>query len=209
MKEYKNDLKVKIDLGENLRESIPGLVKKVIYKTQYLEIQVQKNSMIQVLQFLKEASKFQCKMLLDIICVDCLNIEEIKLGRFKMIYVLNSIYNNTRIHVSTYVENNGIIETTSNLYESGVWLEREIWDMFGIYFEKHPDLRRILTDYGFVGYPLKKDFPITGYLEVYYDVNDKKIIYKPIELMQEYRNYNFGAVWGDYERKVYLENIIK
>jgi NADH-quinone oxidoreductase subunit C len=126
-----------------------------------------------------------------------------------MIYVLNSIYNNTRIHVSTYVENNGIIETSSNLYESGVWLEREIWDMFGIYFEKHPDLRRILTDYGFVGYPLKKDFPITGYLEVYYDVNDKKIIYKPIELMQEYRNYNFGAVWGDYERKVYLENIIK
>ncbi|KAN0016439.1 hypothetical protein ACTFIU_006406 [Dictyostelium citrinum] len=180
MKDYKNELKVKVDLGENLRGSIPGLIKKVMYKTQYLEIQVEKKNLLPVLRFLKESSKYQCTMLLDIV-----------------------------LHISTYVENNGIIETTSGLFESSVWLEREIWDMFGIYFEKHPDLRRILTDYGFVGYPLKKDFPITGYLEVYYDVADKKIIYKPIELMQEYRNYNFGAVWGDYERKVYLENIIK
>ncbi|KAF2071279.1 hypothetical protein CYY_007402 [Polysphondylium violaceum] len=125
-----------------------------------------------------------------------------------MIYILNSMSNYSRIHISTFIENNGIIESMSNNFESAVWLEREIWDMFGVYFTNHPDLRRILTDYGFSWYPLKKDFPTTGYIEVYYDIYDKKISYKEIELMQEYRNYNFGLSWGSHERKVYLENIV-
>nr|YP_001876533.1 NADH dehydrogenase subunit 9 [Cavenderia fasciculata]ABX45207.1 NADH dehydrogenase subunit 9 [Cavenderia fasciculata] len=206
----KNDgMKRNMQIGLLLSEMCPKVIKKVVYKPNMLNVFVESKDLINILTILQNNTMFQYKMLLDIVVVDCLNIDENKKGRFKLLYVLHSIYNNHRLNIVTYLNNNEIIKTSSLNYSSAVWLEREIWDMYGIYFESHPDLRRILTDYGFSWYPLRKDFPLTGYLEVYYDINDKKIIYKSIELMQEFRNYEFGKSWGDFEQKTYIGQIIQ
>nr|YP_209576.1 NADH dehydrogenase subunit 9 [Heterostelium pallidum]AAU00591.1 NADH dehydrogenase subunit 9 [Heterostelium pallidum] len=205
---YLTNIRHQIYIGTMLLKLVPGLIQKIIYNPENISVIVNSKNLNNILSILKLNTIMQCKMLLDIVCVDCLNIEENKLGRFKLIYVLNSVFNNNRIHVIVYLKNNETIESCSSLFSSAVWLEREIWDMYGVYFANHPDLRRILTDYGFSWYPLKKDFPLTGYIEVYYDINDKKIIYKPIELMQEFRMYEYGISWGDHEKKTFLENIV-
>jgi NADH-quinone oxidoreductase subunit C len=115
--------------------------------------------------------------------------------RFEIIYNLLNIFDNKRIIVKFLVENKQEVESIADLYNAATWYEREVWDMFGIYFANNPDLRRILTDYGFEGHPLRKDFPLTGFKEVHYDEEQQKVIYAPVKLAQEFRNFDFLSPW--------------
>jgi len=115
--------------------------------------------------------------------------------RFEISYELLSIKFNTRIRLKTYVNELTPVDSCVVVFSSGDWLEREIWDMFGICFQNHPDLRRILTDYGFEGFPLRKDFPLSGFTEVRYDITTKRVVCEPLELAQEFRTFNFSNPW--------------
>jgi NADH:ubiquinone oxidoreductase subunit C len=142
-----------------------------------------------LIYFLKVNSMIDASCLSDICVVDNLNLMQ----RFEINYNLLSVKHNFRYYVKTY--SNLQIWSLTSLYESANWLEREVWDMFGIFFINHPDLRRILTDYGFEGFPLRKDFPLTGYIELRYDDEKSTIVYEPLELAQEYRLFNFTSPW--------------
>ena len=145
--------------------------------------------------FLKDHENCLFKMLIDMFAVDYPTKE----NRFELVYCLLSTKYNSRIKVKTYVDEFTPVESIVDLYQSANWLEREVWDMNGIYIEQHPDLRRILTDYGFEGYPLRKDFPMSGYTEVRYDDSQKRVISEPIELSQEFRVFNFNSPWESKE----------
>lgn len=116
-------------------------------------------------------------------------------NRFEIIYNLLNIYDNKRVIVKFSVKDKQEVETIADLFNAAIWYEREVWDMFGIYFTNNPDLRRILTDYGFEGHPLRKDFPLTGFKEVHYDETLKKVVYAPVSLSQEFRNFDFASPW--------------
>lgn len=145
-----------------------------------------------LLLFLNKHSLGQFKVLVDIICYDSPNSKY----RFSIIYNLLSIDYNYRIKVLSKIkESSPIISTVTALFPGSGWLEREVWDFFGVYFINNPDLRRILTDYGFKGYPLRKDFPLTGFIEVVYDDSEKQVVYKKLELAQDFRNFYFKNSW--------------
>ena len=143
--------------------------------------------------FFKKYTLVQCESLVDIICVDFL--KKYLLYRFELIYNFLSFKNNSRFFLKLKLKDLINIESLSNIYKSANWVEREIWDLFGICFFNHPDLRRILTDYGFKGHPLRKDFPLTGFNEVRYSEKEKKVIYEPVKLEQNYRNFDFESPW--------------
>ena len=148
-------------------------------------------ALLPFLTFLKNHTNTQFKMLIDITAVDYPS----RSSRFEVVYQLLSIHYNARIRVKTNVDELTPIESVSSLFPSANWFERETWDMFGICFLNHPDLRRILTDYGFEGHPLRKDFPLTGYLEFKYDDTKKRVIAEPVELAQQFRNFQFRSPW--------------
>ena len=135
--------------------------------------------------------------LINITCIDNLNLSNYhkNMGRFSLIYVLNSINTTSRLLISLTFSANTIIMSLSSIFKSATWLEREIYDLFGVFFFKHNDLRRILTDYGFKGFPLRKDFPLTGYVELRYNEELKSVKYQRLKLMQEYRYFNFESPW--------------
>lgn len=135
--------------------------------------------------------------LINITCIDNLNLSNLKNEnkRFSLVYILNSINTTSRLLISTSFSMNTIIMSISNIFKSALWLEREIYDLFGVYFLKHNDLRRLLTDYGFKGFPLRKDFPLTGYVELRYNEELKSVKYQRLKLMQEYRYFNFESPW--------------
>ena len=141
-----------------------------------------------ILIYLKQ-NKFN--LLTDLSAVDYPDQEQ----RFEMIYNLLNIFDNRRIIVKFFVADKQEVETIADLFSAAIWYEREVWDMFGIYFINNPDLRRILTDYGFEGHPLRKDFPVTGFKEVRYDETQQKVIYEPVKLMQDFRNFDFLSPW--------------
>lgn len=143
----------------------------------------------ELIYFLKENSMIDASCLVDICVIDNLNL----IQRFEINYNLLSVKHNFRYFIKTYT--NLQMWSLTYLYESANWLEREVWDMFGIFFLNHPDLRRILTDYGFEGFPLRKDFPLTGYVELRYDDEKSIIVYEPLELAQEYRLFRFTSPW--------------
>jgi NADH-quinone oxidoreductase subunit C len=143
------------------------------------------------LYFLKYKSEFQFLTLIDLFCVDYPH----KLGRFELNYILLSIFNNFRVSLKVSVPKDCSVPSISSMFPSSVWLEREVWDMFGVYFYDHPDLRRILTDYGFVGFPLRKDFPLTGFLEVGYDDQSDRVVLEPVRFSQGYRYFDFSTPW--------------
>ena len=140
---------------------------------------------------LKNHIGYQYKLLSCISGVDFL----LKKYRFAVVYDLLSLTFNTRMRVKIFVNEITFVTSSVNVFINANWWEREIWDLFGIYFDKHPDLRRILTDYGFEGYPLRKDFPLSGYIEVRYDENKKRIVTEPLELAQEFRTFTFETPW--------------
>ena len=165
-----------------------------------LMIEINENELIEVIQFLKTNDKCKFRQLIDIAGVDYPDNEK----RFKLIYLFLSHENNIRIKLSINFEVNQLINSITKIFPSANWMEREVFDMYGIKFKNHPDLRRILTDYGFKGHPLRKDFPLTGFNEVRYSEKEKKVIYEPVKLEQNYRNFDFESPW---EGTNYLKNI--
>ena len=148
-------------------------------------------NLIENISQLKKHPELKFKQLVDILAVDYPNKEK----RFEVIYLLLSHEKNLRISVKVRVRDDEKIFTLTSIFPSANWLEREVFDMNGIIFQNHPDLRRILTDYGFEGFPLRKDFPLTGYKEVRYDPEKKKVTYEPVKLQQAYRDFDFKSPW--------------
>ena len=156
-----------------------------------LEIQIDKESLLDVVIFLKKNNSTKFRQLIDITAVDYIGSE----NRFKMIYLLLSHEYNLRINIIFSINENEVVNSLTKIFPSANWMEREVFDMYGVSFKDHPDLRRILTDYGFEGHPLRKDFPLTGHSEVRYSEDQKKVISEPVKLEQNYRNFDYESPW--------------
>ena len=156
-----------------------------------LTVSIVLSSLVTFMEFLKTDQHCNFSTLVDITAVDYPNRE----NRFELVYHYLSMYRNQRIRVKMEVNEDHIVPSIVDIFPASNWFEREIFDMFGILFSGHPDLRRILTDYGFKGHPLRKDFPTTGYVELRYDEEKKRVVYEPVELVQEYRQFDFMSPW--------------
>ena len=160
-------------------------------KHDQINICIEDNNLIEVMIFLKTHSSTKFKQLIDITAVDYPERDK----RFKMVYLLLSHEKNSRIKIEFDIKEGEILSSLTSIFPSANWMEREVFDMYGIEFKDHPDLRRILTDYGFKGHPLRKDFHLTGHNEVRYSEEDKKVIYEPVKLEQNYRNFDYESPW--------------
>ena len=156
-----------------------------------LSVEIDVNDLIEVVQFLKSNDKCKFRQLIDIAGVDYPEKDE----RFQLVYLFLSHENNIRIKIFIKFQPTQSINSLTKIFPSANWMEREVFDMYGIKFKNHPDLRRILTDYGFKGHPLRKDFPLTGFNEVRYSEKEKKVVYEPVKLEQNYRNFDFESPW--------------
>ena len=164
-------------------------ISKINHNQIYLNIN--ESNILNVVLFLKTNSETKFKQLIDITAVDYPEKDR----RFKLVYLLLSHENNQRVIIDFYVKENDIISSITSIFPSANWMEREVFDMYGIEFKDHPNLRKILTDYNFKGHPLRKDFPLTGHKEVRYSENEKKVIYEPVKLEQNYRNFDYESPW--------------
>tara|TARA_B100000029_G_scaffold464609_1_gene498679 strand:- start:342 stop:944 length:603 start_codon:yes stop_codon:yes gene_type:complete len=187
------------NLEKIVNSSLSTAIKKSKINFNQLFIEVDVENLISSILFMKTNKKCKFKQLIDITAVDYPENEK----RFRIIYLFLSHENNLRILISTDVEDKTAIPSITKIFPSANWMEREIFDMYGISIKDHPDLRRILTDYGFEGYPLRKDFPLTGHTEVRYSESKKKVISEPVKLDQEYRNFDFESPW---EGTKYIKN---
>lgn len=176
-------------LKKNLLKYINYIIKKKKRKN-YLTILANYNYIQELFFFFNKNNFFLFKVLNDICIIDNIN----KIKRFEIVYNITSMTFHYRFIIKFFL-NNIFINSITNIYNSANWLERECWDLYGIYFINHPDLRRILTDYGFEGHPFRKDFPINGYIELRFDEEKYLISYEPIQLTQEYRLFNFLSPW--------------
>jgi NADH-quinone oxidoreductase subunit C len=179
------------DLGEYVQAALPDQVESVDISRDELVIVVRRESIVRVLTFLRDDVNCQFKQLMDVCGVDYPGRRE----RFEVVYNLLSLTHNRRIRVKVWTDEQSAVPTVTGVFNSAGWWERETYDLYGIWFREHPDLRRILTDYGFEGHPLRKDFPLTGYVEVRYDDELKRIVYEPVKLTQDFRNFDFLSPW--------------
>jgi len=183
------------EFGKYVAECMPKYVQKVqLTAGDELEILIAPEGVVPVLSFLKDHHNAQFASLADIAGVDIPTRE----FRFEIVYNLLSLRYNARIRVKTYTDEMTPIDTANDVFKAANWYEREIWDMYGVFFANHPDLRRILTDYGFEGHPLRKDFPLSGYIEYRYDDEKKRVVQEPVELSQEYRKFDLTAPWEQF-----------
>jgi NADH-quinone oxidoreductase subunit C len=174
-----------------LKSKIAKSIEQTSFSHDELCIVLNIAGLTKVLTFLKEDNKCAFKQLIAICGADYPS----KKNRFELVYFLLSFEYNLRIKVKISVAEQDIVPSITSLYNAAGWYEREVWDMFGVLFADHPDLRRILTDYGFEGHPLRKDFPLTGHVEVRYDIEQQKVVYEPVNLTQEYRRFDFLSPW--------------
>lgn len=174
-----------------LINSIPNYIQKIKICKDEINIQTSLSTLPSLLLFVQNHNNCLYNQLVDICAVDLLS----KNSRFRIFYSLLSLSFQSRIMIYININLMNIVPSVTNLFKSANWLEREVWDMFGVFFSRHPDLRRILTDYGFEGYPLRKDFPQMGFVEVRYDDQFKHVLYEPVELAQEFRFFNFLSPW--------------
>ena len=179
------------DLNKLLNSELTTKIKDTIIKNSELLVNVELNNLYSAILFLKTDSKCKFKQLIDIVAADFPDQEK----RFKIYYLLLSHENNLRIKISAELNIDEKVPSITKIYPSANWMEREVFDMYGIKFKNHPDLRRILTDYNFKGFPLRKDFPLTGFNEVRYSEKDKSVIYEPVKLEQNYRDFDFSSPW--------------
>ena len=179
------------DLERTVNSGLTTTVKKSQINFNQLFIDVDVEDVISTILFLKTNQKCKFKQLIDITAVDYPQREK----RFKIVYLLLSHENNLRIIINISIDEKEIVPSVTKIFPSANWMEREVFDMYGISFKDHPDLKRILTDYGFDGYPLRKDFPLTGHTEVRYSEEKKKVISEPVKLDQEYRDFDFESPW--------------
>ena len=179
------------NLEKLINSELSSKIQSSSINNEELLIEINEKDLIDVVQFLKLNENCKFKQLIDIAGVDYPEKDK----RFQLIYLFLSHENNTRIKLLIQFEINQSINSITKIFPSANWMEREVFDMYGIKFKNHPDLRRILTDYGFKGHPLRKDFPLTGFNEVRYSEKDKKVIYEPVKLEQNYRNFDFESPW--------------
>jgi len=184
------NLKLK-KIEQVINSELTSKIKKTSITFSELLIETTEEDLVNVILFLKSHDKLKFRQLMDIAGVDYPGEEK----RFKLIYLLLSHEENIRIKISINFEIGKKIPTITKIYPSANWMEREVFDMYGVEFIGHPDLRRILTDYNFEGYPLRKDFPLTGFNEVRYSEKEKKVIYEPVKLEQNYRDFDFSSPW--------------
>jgi len=178
-------------IEKTINSELSSKIKDSTIKYDELLIETYEKDLIDVVQFLKLNEKCKFRQLIDIAGVDYPEDEK----RFELVYLFLSHEHNTRIKLLIKFQLTQTINSITKIFPSANWMEREVFDMYGIKFKNHPDLRRILTDYGFKGHPLRKDFPLTGFNEVRYSEKDKKVIYEPVKLEQNYRNFDFESPW--------------
>jgi NADH-quinone oxidoreductase subunit C len=188
------------NLERLINSELSSKILKSAISNKELLIEISDDNLLEVIQFLKSNESCKFKQLIDIAGVDYPEKEK----RFELIYLFLSHENNVRIKLLIRFEINQTINSITKIFSSANWMEREVFDMYGVKFKNHPDLRRILTDYGFKGHPLRKDFPLTGFNEVRYSEKDKKVIYEPVKLEQNYRNFDFESPW---EGTTYIKEI--
>ena len=179
------------DLEKIINSELTTKINSSKIKHDQLYINIDEKNLMDVIFFLKTNSESKFRQLIEITAVDYPEKER----RFKVVYLLLSHENNKRIIVDYIIKENEVVSSITSIFPSANWMEREVFDMYGIEFKNHPDLRRILTDYGFKGYPLRKDFPLTGHNEVRYSEEEKKVIYEAVKLEQNYRNFDYESPW--------------
>ena len=189
-------------LEKLINSELESKIQSSCIENEELLIQISENNLVEVVQFIKSNGQCKFKQLIDIAGIDFPDEEK----RFEIVYLFLSHENNARIKVSIKFDSKQVIDSITKIFPSANWMEREVFDMYGIKFKNHPDLRRIVTDYGFKGHPLRKDFPLTGFNEVRYSEKDKKVIYEPVKLEQNYRNFDFESPW---EGTNYIKEIKK
>jgi len=179
------------DLGDYVAGTLPEEVIKTEIVVDELIVTIRRDAVVKVLSFLRDDINCQFKELMDVCGVDYPEREM----RFEVVYNLLSLTHNNRIRIKVSTDADTPVPSVTGVFSSANWLERETWDLYGVFFSGHPDLRRILTDYGFEGHPLRKDFPLTGYVEVRYDDEQKRVVYEPVKLTQELRTFDFLSPW--------------
>ena len=174
-----------------INSELASKIQQSVIINEELTVETHLNDLIEVVQFLKSNNNCKFRQLIDIAGVDYPEKDK----RFQLVYLFLSHENNIRVKILIKFQPNESINSLTKIFPSANWMEREVFDMYGIKFKNHPDLRRILTDYGFKGHPLRKDFPLTGFNEVRYSEKEKKVVYEPVKLEQNYRNFDFESPW--------------
>ena len=179
------------ELGGYVESQLPNDVQRYWTANRELNVVVRLEGIVRVLKFLRSDSNCLFEMLVDICGVDYPERAE----RFEVVYNLLSLRHNQRIRIKLSVDEDTPVPSVAGVFPAASWFERECWDMFGIFFSGHPDLRRILTDYGFDGHPFRKDFPLTGYVELRYDDEQRRVVYEPVKLRQGFRSFDYLSPW--------------
>jgi len=178
-------------LGSAIAAEKAGMVMSFAVTQGELTFVIERESVAEFLSFLRDDARTRCEQLMDVCGVDY----PARQLRFEVVYNLLSVTKNHRIRVKLATDEASPVPSVSGVYPSAGWFEREVWDMYGVFFDGHPDLRRILTDYGFDGHPQRKDFPLTGFVELRYDEDEKRVKYSPVKLQQAYRSFDFMSPW--------------
>ena len=190
------------DLEKKINSELTTKINESKIKHKQLFLSIDSIDLLDVTLFIKTNKDLKFRQLIDITAVDYPE----NLKRFKMVYLFLSHEFNQRIIINVSISENEVVSSLTKVFPAANWMEREVFDMYGVKFKNHPDLRRILTDYGFKGYPLRKDFPLTGHNEVRYSEDDKKVVYEPVKLEQNYRNFDYESPWEGTE---YIKNQTK
>jgi len=181
-----------IALGKAITKAAgKGVVHEAVVRYGELNLTVARERIVDLLVMLRDTPEFRFQQLIDLTCVDYPD----RAQRFDVVYHLLSLTRNTRVRIKIATDEHTPVETAVRAHPCADWFEREAFDMFGVMFEGHPDLRRLLTDYGFTGHPLRKDFPMTGYVEVRWDDEQKRVVYEPVKLNQEFRQFDYLSPW--------------
>jgi len=178
-------------LGQKLSDSLPGAIRAHHIAFGELALEVEPAEIVRAASYLRDDPSCEFKILVDICGVDWPQ----RVPRFDVVYHLLSLATNKRVRVKLATGDVTPVPSVSSVWSAAGWFEREAWDLYGIWFSDHPDLRRILTDYGFEGHPLRKDFPLTGFVELRYDDEQKRVVYEPVKLTQEFRRFDFMSPW--------------
>ena len=179
------------ELGDHLTTSLGSDAERFEILLGEAILSVPAPAVVKVMAFLRDDEKCLFKMLVDVCGVDYPD----RPTRFEVVYNLLSLKHNQRLRVKVAAAEDQPVPSIAGVFSTAGWFERETWDLYGVYFADHPDLRRILTDYGFEGHPLRKDFPLTGFVEVRYDIEQKRVVYEPVKLRQEFRTFDFESPW--------------
>jgi NADH-quinone oxidoreductase subunit C len=180
-----------LQTGEMIGAAIPDAVVDNGVRNGQAIVTVKREAIVAILTKLRDDPALRFELLVDIAGVDYPD----RVERFEVVYQLLSLKHNKRVRVKVATDEATPVPSVTGVYSSAGWYEREVWDLFGVFFSDHPDLRRILTDYGFDGHPLRKDFPLTGYVEVRYDEDQRRVVYEPVKLKQEFRSFDFLSPW--------------